>query len=43
MDDLDTVTDDEVDYDDPQTVVTDAISETSVETAATIPVKEPLE
>ena len=39
-DDLDKITDDELDYDDPQTMNTDAISQTSVETADTLPVKD---
>ena len=43
MDDLDKLTDDEADYEDPQTVETDGISQTSVETAETIPAKDPLE
>ena len=40
IDDLDKITDDELDYDDPQTMNTDAISQTSVETAETLPVKD---
>ena len=40
IDDLDKITDDELDYDDPQTMNTDAISQTSVETADTLPVKD---
>ena len=40
IDDLDKITDDELDYDDPQTMNTDAISQTSVETTETLPVKD---
>jgi hypothetical protein len=40
IDDLDKITDDELDYDDPQTMNTDAISQTSVQTADTLPVKD---
>ena len=40
IDDLDKITDDELDYDDPQTMNTDAISQTSVETADTLPAKD---
>ena len=37
------MTDDEDDFDDPKTIETDAISQTSVETAATLPVKDPID
>ena len=42
IDDIDKITDDELDYDD-QTVETDTASRTSVETADTIPVKDVLD
>ena len=41
-DDLDKLTDDELDYDD-QTVDTDTASRTSIETTETIPVKDVME
>ena len=37
------MTDDEVDFDDPKTIETDAISETSVETADTLPIKDAID
>ena len=42
-DELDKITDDELEYDDPKTVETDAQSQTSIETAETLPAKEPLD
>ena len=42
-DELDKITDDELEYDDPKTVETDAQSQTSIETAETLPSKEPLD
>ena len=42
-DQLDQITDDELEYDDPKTVETDAQSQTSIETAETLPAKEPLD
>ena len=42
-DDLDKLSDDEADFDDPRTVETDAMSQTSVETADTIPVKDAID
>ena len=42
-DELDKITDDEYEYDDPKTIETDAQSQTSIETSETLPSKDALE